>query len=109
MTSVHGQPQQGGYLPAEIWHAYMSAVTEGQPCSEFPPPTEPLSYQPFYGKYASTGQAQSNQEGEAEAKAPKKKAPKPGKGPAGERPAGPPPPPAEPPAALRKTGGASPK
>ena len=23
MTDVHGEPQQGGYLPAEIWHAYM--------------------------------------------------------------------------------------
>src|SRR4029077_6806419 len=27
MTDVHGQPQQGGYLPAEIWHTYMAAVT----------------------------------------------------------------------------------
>ena len=25
MTDVHGEPQQGGYLPAEIWHDYMSA------------------------------------------------------------------------------------
>ncbi len=55
MTDVHGEPQQGGYLPAEIWHAYMAAVTEGQPCAEFPPPKEPISYQPFFGKYASTG------------------------------------------------------
>ena len=30
MTDVHGEPQQGGYLPAEIWHAYMSAVTAGK-------------------------------------------------------------------------------
>ena len=30
MTSVHGEAQQGGALPAEIWHTYMSAVTEGQ-------------------------------------------------------------------------------
>ena len=30
MTDVHGEPQQGGYLPAEIWHAYMSAVVERQ-------------------------------------------------------------------------------
>jgi penicillin-binding protein 1A len=55
MTDVHGEPQQGGYLPAEIWHAYMAMVTEGQKCSEFPAPTEPLVYQPFFGKYASTG------------------------------------------------------
>jgi penicillin-binding protein 1A len=65
MTDVHGEPQQGGYLPAEIWHAYMEAVTEGQKCSEFPPATEPLSYQPFFGKFASAGlssQASENEE-----------------------------------------------
>ena len=33
MTDVHGEPQQGGYLPAEIWHAYMTPVTEGHPCA----------------------------------------------------------------------------
>jgi penicillin-binding protein 1A len=57
MTDVHGEPQQGGYLPAEIWHTYMSAVTEGQPCVPFPPSKEAISYKPFYGKYASTGLA----------------------------------------------------
>jgi penicillin-binding protein 1A len=57
MTDVHGEPQQGGYLPAEIWHAYMAAVTEGKPCVEFPPSKEAISYRPFYGKYASTGLA----------------------------------------------------
>ena len=44
MTDVHGEPQQGGYLPAEIWHAYMAAVTEGKPCVQFPPSKEPISY-----------------------------------------------------------------
>ena len=58
MTDVHGEPQQGGYLPAEIWHAYMAAVTEGQPCVPFPEPRKPISYPPFYGKFASTGEAQ---------------------------------------------------
>jgi penicillin-binding protein 1A len=62
MTDVHGEPQQGGYLPAEIWHAYMAAVTEGQPCVEFPPSKEAISYEPFYGKYASTGLALAAQE-----------------------------------------------
>jgi penicillin-binding protein 1A len=57
MTDVHGEPQQGGYLPAEIWHAYMAAVTEGKPCVPFPPSKEAISYKPFYGKYASTGEA----------------------------------------------------
>ena len=55
MTDVHGEPQQGGYLPAEIWHDYMAAVTEGQPCVPFPEPHEQISYQPFFGKYQSMG------------------------------------------------------
>jgi penicillin-binding protein 1A len=54
MTDVHGEPQQGGYLPAEIWHAYMSHVVS-PPCVPFPPPGEAINYQPFFGKYASTG------------------------------------------------------
>jgi penicillin-binding protein 1A len=62
MTDVHGEPQQGGYLPAEIWHAYMAAVTEGQPCVPFPPSKEAITYKPFYGKYASTGLAQAAEE-----------------------------------------------
>ena len=65
MTDVHGEPQQGGYLPAEIWHAYMAAVTEGESCAEFPAPKEQISYQPFFGKYASTG-ASSSSESESE-------------------------------------------
>jgi penicillin-binding protein 1A len=66
MTDVHGEPQQGGYLPAEIWHAYMAAVTEGEPCAEFPSPKEQISYQPFFGKYASTGASSSPSESESE-------------------------------------------
>jgi penicillin-binding protein 1A len=65
MTDVHGEPQQGGYLPAEIWHAYMAAVTEGQPCAEFPPSKEAISYEPFYGHYASTGLALAAREAAA--------------------------------------------
>jgi membrane peptidoglycan carboxypeptidase len=61
MTDVHGQSQQGGYLPAEIWHAYMAAVTEGESCTEFPAPKEQISYQPFFGKYASTGASSSSE------------------------------------------------
>ncbi len=56
MTDVHGEAQQGGYLAAEIWHTYMAAVTEGQSCTQFAAPTEPISYQPFFGKYATTGE-----------------------------------------------------
>ena len=50
MTDVHGEPQQGGYLPAEIWHAYMAAVTETHPLREFPTLKESsagISYAPF--------------------------------------------------------------
>jgi membrane peptidoglycan carboxypeptidase len=59
MTSVHGEPQQGGYLPAEIWHAYMSRVVEGKTCVPFASSQESISYQPFYGKFATTGQTES--------------------------------------------------
>jgi penicillin-binding protein 1A len=65
MTSVHGEPQQGGALPAVIWHDYMSAVTEGKPCAPLnTTSTESLSYQPFFGKFAATGRAEAA-EGEA--------------------------------------------
>ncbi|HTB70711.1 MAG TPA: transglycosylase domain-containing protein [Solirubrobacteraceae bacterium] len=60
MTDVHGEPQQGGYLPAEIWHAYMSAVEEGKTCVPFKSANEPISYTPFYGKFATTGQSRSS-------------------------------------------------
>ena len=52
MTDVHGEPQQGGYLPAEIWHDYMAAVTEGKPCVPFAPSNEAPNYVPFFGKYS---------------------------------------------------------
>jgi len=55
MTDVHGEPQQGGYLPAEIWHAYMAAVTEGKPCVPFPHAVEAPHYIPFFGKYSLGG------------------------------------------------------
>jgi penicillin-binding protein 1A len=76
MTDVHGEPQQGGYLPAEIWHAYMAAVTEGKPCVEFPPAKESISYQPFFGRFASTGrlsESESSKNGEPLEKGPGKK------------------------------------
>jgi penicillin-binding protein 1A len=59
MTSVHGEPQQGGRLPADIWHAYMSAVIEHQPCVPFPVAKEPLTFQPFFGKFATTGRPEA--------------------------------------------------
>jgi penicillin-binding protein 1A len=74
MTDVHGQPQQGGYLPAEIWHAYMAAVTEGEPCAQFPSPTEPISYQPFFGQFATTGQSSASESSEGNESEKKNKA-----------------------------------
>jgi penicillin-binding protein 1A len=65
MTDVHGEAQQGGYLAAEIWHAYMAAVTEGQSCTEFPAPTEPISYEPFFGKFATTGRVSTSESPES--------------------------------------------
>jgi penicillin-binding protein 1A len=62
MTDVHGEPQQGGYLPAEIWHDYMAAVTEGQQCVQFPEPKEFISYQPFFGHFATTGRTSAASE-----------------------------------------------
>jgi penicillin-binding protein 1A len=106
MTDVHGQPQQGGYLPADIWHAYMAPVTEGHPCAPLHESSEGISYAPFYGKFAATGRAQAASE--AEAKTPKKKPAKPGKGPAGEHGASTHGGHSEAPTAIRKTGGASP-
>jgi penicillin-binding protein 1A len=63
MTDVHGEPQQGGYLPAEIWHDYMTAVTEGEPCVPFPEAKEPITYEPFFGHFATTGRTGGEQLG----------------------------------------------
>jgi penicillin-binding protein 1A len=65
MTDVHGEPQQGGYLPAEIWHDYMSSVLEGKRCVPFPPSKEAISYRPFYGKFATTGGYEAGRAAEA--------------------------------------------
>jgi penicillin-binding protein 1A len=56
MTSVHGETQQGGKLPAAIWHAYMAPVTEGKPCAPLNESSAGISYSPFFGKFATTGQ-----------------------------------------------------
>ncbi|HST55565.1 MAG TPA: transglycosylase domain-containing protein [Solirubrobacteraceae bacterium] len=54
MTSVHGEAQQGGRLPAQIWHDYMSQVV-GSKCKTFPTPTQTFTHQAFFGKFATTG------------------------------------------------------
>jgi penicillin-binding protein 1A len=58
MTDVHGEVQQGGALPATIWHDYMGPVTEGHPCAPLRTSSTGISYQPFYGKFATTGRAE---------------------------------------------------
>ncbi len=62
MTDVHGEPQQGGYLPAEIWHTFMQPVTEGHPCAPLKESSAGIVYAPFYGKYAATGEALAQKE-----------------------------------------------
>ncbi len=56
MLDIHGEPQQGGALPAVIWHDYMEGVVNGK-CVPWPTPSEPISYKPFFGHYALLGQA----------------------------------------------------
>jgi penicillin-binding protein 1A len=68
MTDVHGEPQQGGYLPAEIWHAYMAAVTEGRSCPELFKSKESLSYAPFYGNYSGRSAPSESYESESESR-----------------------------------------
>jgi penicillin-binding protein 1A len=42
MDNVHGIRVNGGSLPAQIWHDYMS-VAHGKDCSNFRPPSEPAN------------------------------------------------------------------
>jgi penicillin-binding protein 1A len=44
----------GGTWPAMIWHDFMTTA-HGDNCDDFPPPTEPAEFSPFFGKYATTG------------------------------------------------------
>jgi len=110
MTSVHGEPQQGGALPAGIWHDYMSAVTQGKPCAPLNESSAGISYQPFYGKYATTGQAQAASEAESEhaKKKPHHGSHPPAKAPPAKAPAAPPPAAGGGPPGLERSGGAAP-
>jgi penicillin-binding protein 1A len=116
MTSVHGEPQQGGALPAQIWHDYMSAVTEGHPCAPLNMSSEGISYSPFYGKFATTGQSFGGSESEGAVERPAKHKPQRGAGgtaqPLPPAAANAPTAPASPPAGtgppINRTGGAGP-
>ena len=63
MRSVHGISVAGGTFPAAIWHDYMM-VAHGDDCESFPLPTEPATFSPFFGKYASTGKSGSTYYGD---------------------------------------------
>jgi len=52
MTDVHGIEVQGGSLPADIWHAYMS-VAHGNDCSDFPQAQDQASLSPGVGSHTS--------------------------------------------------------
>ena len=56
MRGVHGINVAGGTFPAQIWGAFMR-VAKGDFCGSFPPPTQPVQWKPFFGKYAQTGTA----------------------------------------------------
>ena len=45
-----------GTYAAPVWHAYMLPA-HGEYCEDFPLPEEPFVSSPFFGKYASTGNA----------------------------------------------------
>jgi penicillin-binding protein 1A len=59
MTDVHGEVQQGGRLPAHIWHDYMGPATEGHPCAALHTSSAGIAYSPFYGKFATTGRVET--------------------------------------------------
>jgi hypothetical protein len=96
----------------------MSAVTAGKPCVPFPQSSEAISYQPFYGKFATTGQSQAAGESEHGSERAAKKKPGRGRGrgkggggpaagtPPAKAPSAPSPPGGPP---TERTGGASPR
>jgi penicillin-binding protein 1A len=48
----------GGTLAAPIWHDYMLPASQGF-CGDFPTPTVPWQGQPFFGNFATTGNARN--------------------------------------------------
>ena len=47
---------QGGVYAAPVWNAFMTPA-HGDFCEDFPYPQEPFVASPFFGKYSSTGGA----------------------------------------------------
>jgi penicillin-binding protein 1A len=51
LRNVHGiSGVTGGTLPAEMWHAYMTAALQGQPVEQFDDPGSP-QFKPWCGRY----------------------------------------------------------
>jgi penicillin-binding protein 1A len=51
---------QGGTYAAPVWHDFMLPA-HGDYCDDFPEPTEPAEFSPFFGKYSSTGSARTGE------------------------------------------------
>ena len=51
---------QGGTYAAPVWHDFMLPA-HGDYCDDFPEPTEPAEFSPFFGKYSSTGSAKTGE------------------------------------------------
>jgi penicillin-binding protein 1A len=49
---------QGATYAAPVWHAFMEAA-HGDFCGDFPEPSQPMEFHPFFGKYSSTGNRRS--------------------------------------------------
>lgn len=45
---------QGGTHAAPVWYAYM-VNAHGGDCSDFPQPSQPAEFEPFFGKYTASG------------------------------------------------------
>jgi penicillin-binding protein 1A len=58
MRGVHGIDVAGGTFPTQIWGNYMR-FAKGPSCANFRPPSQPVSFNPFNGKYAKQGGARS--------------------------------------------------
>ncbi|HYY33598.1 MAG TPA: transglycosylase domain-containing protein [Gaiellaceae bacterium] len=55
MTNVHGIRVAGGTFPATIWRLFMVPAYSHNPPRDWPPPTQPVVWQPFHGQYEYFG------------------------------------------------------
>jgi penicillin-binding protein 1A len=51
MSSVHGITVAGGTFPATIWNLFMSSAFGGASYLDWPPPANPVEWEPFDGQY----------------------------------------------------------